>query len=405
MQTSFLNDSFLYCRDSSICVIPEACNLYMYVRAKRRSLDRKYLPNTLCLLRKFKMFFYVFSTVFLFTFGLIGTYGKNKEFSFIVRILVFLYLLFFSAIRFGIGTDYPHYEFYYHAIENGNTIYKFTEPIFYYLNFFCIRLELDFKVFIAICSVLTHVFFFRSVNKESFVYEVLLFYSLIYIQSYCLIRQMLACTISIYALKTKFPKWHLCLFWLIIAALIHYTFWMVVFLFVASKYLKFPILFVVCLSMVAFLSLYFTDFLRKMLVFSSSFLPIKLNEGYFQLIRRIGVVVLTRYVFMLLFLYLIAKLEKSNYIINILFFAIFLVEIIGTRMLIFASRFPQTFYAAFFLIFTKKNNAKISALLCKKYAVEKYAFIIMLLLTFFILYVQLLTGFHLNNVVPYQWIF
>lgn len=170
---------------------------------------------------------------------------------------------------------------------------------------------------------MTHFFFFRSVNKESFVYEVLLFYSLIYIQSYCLIRQMLACAISIYALKTKFSKWHLCLFWLIIAALIHYTFWMVVFLFVASKYLKFSISSVVCLSMVAFLLLYFTDFLRRMLVFSSSFLPIKLDEGYFQLMRRIGIVVLARYVFMLLFLYVIAKVEKTNSIINILFFCNF----------------------------------------------------------------------------------
>lgn len=282
---------------------------------------------------------------------------------------------------------------------------KFTEPIFYYLNFFVSDLNLDFKFFIAMCSVLTHFFFFRAVNKESFVYEILLFYSLIYIQSYCLIRQMLACTISIYALKTKFSKWYVCLFWLIIAALIHYTFWMVVLLFVVSKYLKFSILSIVCLSMIAFLLLYFTDFLRKMLVFSSNFLPVKLDEGYFQLMRRIGVVVLIRYVFMLLFLYVIAKVEKANSIINILFFAIFLVEIIGTRMLIFASRFPQSFYAVFFLIFTKKNNAKVSAMLCKKYVVEKYAFIISFLLTFFVLYVQLLTGFHLNNVVPYQWIF
>ena len=108
------------------------------------------------------MFFYIFSTLFIVIFGLFGGYSKNKEFAAFSRFFVFVWLFFFSAARYGIGTDYPHYEFYYDAIGNGNKIYKFSSPLYYCLNLICNFMQLDFKSFIVICSFLTCFFFFYS---------------------------------------------------------------------------------------------------------------------------------------------------------------------------------------------------------------------------------------------------
>lgn len=353
------------------------------------------------------MIFYINLFIFIFIFGFVGTFGKNKEFAFVCRRTVMLILFIVSAVRFGIGTDYQNYEILYKAISNGKEFYKFSEPAFYWLNNFLASNDLSFQVLIVICSAITVFFFDLSTNRKTFFYEVLLFYSLIYLQSYCLLRQMIACSISIYALKN--PKRSITFIFLIVAALFHKTFWCLFLLVYLSKFIKLSKIKIELLLLVLFFVIFCTNIVEITLQRLTSLFSISIGVGYFELQRRIGLVVFTRYIFMLLFwisLYgIIKKTDRKMRLFNTLLIALFLVEFIGGRLLIFAARFPQTFYVFFFIPFTKNNSVEINTLVKNKYKIRSSFFIESVCLIILVLFVQVGTGENLNHIVPYKSIF
>ena len=142
-----------------------------------------------------------------------------------------------------------------------------------------------------------------------------------------------------------------------------------------------------------------------MLSFFSRLLGFNIGEGYYSLSRHVGMVVSLRYLFMICFLYLYKKTSNHNSLFALLILGIFEAEIFGIRMLILAARLPQTFYVVFFLLFKKENWVSIKGDISKKYSLSKMFLYISIFLMYFVLYIQLTTGFKLNNVVPYQWIF
>ena len=286
------------------------------------------------------MLIYLFLNVLIIILGLYVSFGRNCLLSKISYIYSFVFLTFIAAIRFEIGVDYNHYEFFYYAIKKGASTYKYSEPVFYwFMRLFC-DAGFDFKVFISVASFLTILFFYKSTSKRTFFFEILLFYGLLYLQSYCLIRQMLACSISIYALKKKSDnKWY-CVFLLVLAALIHKSFWVIFVIYLVSFKLKICDKFIFSFLILFFVIVFFTPFVDNVLGYVLQFT----SSSYFVLMRKLGPVVFLRYIFMFLYLYLILKYANTN-LNKLMLISMFMFECLGTRILVFSSRMPQTFYA------------------------------------------------------------
>ena len=350
------------------------------------------------------MAFYLITNFIIIILGLIGSNSHDKCFSFICRSYLVFYLCFFASVRYGIGTDYHHYEYYYEAVKLGSKLVYNSSPLFLLLNKLCLLLKFDFKIFIFICSFITILYFTRSINNEVFIFEMLIFYGLIYIQSFCIIRQMMACTIVIYGMK-KEQQWTKEILLFILAALIHSSFWLIVLLYILSKVIKINISICNYIILISFVILYFTNIIQFILVKAASIIGIEMGAGYYILTRHLGPVVLLRYCFMLCYLYIYNKIKCEDYFLNLLIVVIFLAEFAGTRMPILAARLPQTFYVVFFMIFTPDNWNKLRVSMKKKYSLMKGALYSSIFLIYIVLYLQLTTGFKLNYVVPYTWIF
>lgn len=215
---------------------------------------------------------------------------------------------------------------------------------------------------------------------------------------------MIACSISIYALKNK--KRISTFVFLVLAALFHRTFWALFVMVYLSKFIKFTEIKMEMLLILLFIVICCTNIIEIILFKLALVFPISIGNGYFVFIRRIGPVVFIRYIFMFLFWVALYKMINNTTqflgLFNILFLSLFTLEFIGVRLLVFSSRFPQTFYAFFFIPFTEKTSYKIDSMICCKYNLHKFFLITSIALSLFILFVQLLTGEHLNNVLPYR---
>lgn len=290
--------------------------------------------------------FLFFHQHYCFFLGYYVSYGKDKGTAAFSYIFTFFILVFISSVRYGIGTDYPHYEFYYYAIENGAKIYKYTEPVFYWLIRGTLYFKLSFQYFIVVTSLLTTLFFFLSVSKKTFFFEILLYYGLIYLQAFCLIRQMLACTISIFAFKKYGDSKIKCAFLLIFSSLVHRTFWILLLVYFLSFIINIKDSKTTLIIITAFVLIYLTPVID--IVVTKILTMTKLESGdYFVLMHRIGPVVALRYLLMFFYLYLIKKFANTK-LNKLLMITLFVIEFSGTRILILASRLPQTLYSVFF---------------------------------------------------------
>lgn len=348
------------------------------------------------------MFFYIITTIVILLGGFYVSIGKNKPFVYMVRASIFLYLTFFSAARYDIGTDYAHYLVIFESIKKGAKIYAGTEPLFYYLIRFCTDNGFSFQIFVALCSIITNFFFLRATKNKTYFFQLIIYYTMYYVSSFCLLRQMMGLAFTVYAFsrceKNKFK----CLLFILLACLVHRFFWLVLLGYVLSWFIKFTTRQVSAIVIISFFVFVPTSLLTNIItkVLDSINFNVGLDNLFFA--TRIGPVVLIRYLYTLCFYIVFMHNRSQNYTLNFLFLAVCLSEIGGTKLIILATRLALCFYSAYFLmmsdetlahkLFTKTKRVNFSV------AITTFAFCLVFL-TFF---TSLLHEPHFNESMPYK---
>ena len=129
---------------------------------------------------------------------------RGKKFVNVYVGVVFLVLLFLSAFRYMIGTDYSTYTFAVLRIkDNFSFDWLNFEPGFILLNYLIGPFTQSGQLLIIVASVITLVLFFVSFKQSvSPTQSIFLFYSLfLYCMSFNLIRQFIAIGIAMVSLK------------------------------------------------------------------------------------------------------------------------------------------------------------------------------------------------------------
>ena len=139
-------------------------------------------------------------------------------------VLSFLPIFITSAIRYNVGTDYWFiYEKYFYYINEGTD--KFTEEGFNILNRIAYFIYADPAVMFAIVSLIIYVFIFLAIYQQSnhVCFSILVFFiSAIFFNSMNQIRQAIAMSIFLYAMKYIYQRRKLPYFlWMLFALTMH----------------------------------------------------------------------------------------------------------------------------------------------------------------------------------------
>ncbi len=149
-------------------------------------------------------------------------YSKAKDkFARVVLItLCFMSLFLPAAFRGGIGTDYFSYLHLYKRISLGQKIPQELGIVF--ISKILLFFHLPGHALIVTYSFLSILFVFLAIPKKYFYLGIPVYVLVFYLDSYCLLRQALACSIILYAYRKYCEgKNKVCFFWCIIAILNH----------------------------------------------------------------------------------------------------------------------------------------------------------------------------------------
>jgi len=121
------------------------------------------------------------------------------------RILCFMCLFVPAALRYGIGTDFPHYVALY--LNNFPPDMQRLEPGFVFLGHLSYRIGLTPQMFMALISGLTYALICFLMPKKYFSC-IILFYilSFLYLDSYAMVRQAFAMSIALCAFYSFYKK-------------------------------------------------------------------------------------------------------------------------------------------------------------------------------------------------------
>lgn len=124
-------------------------------------------------------------------------------------LILFLFLGFFSMLR-DVGTDLPMYRNIFNNADLGAEYFSGQEPGYLLLNVFFYKIGFNDFCFIALLSLATLFFVFKTIRAHSDTIDVGLaffaFVSLYYLQSFSLIRMYLVAAILLYCSKYLFEK-------------------------------------------------------------------------------------------------------------------------------------------------------------------------------------------------------
>lgn len=148
---------------------------------------------------------YFLVTIFLLTLSMNKSISLNVQKIF--KIILVLWLIYFSTFRDGLGEDYYQYII---RIQNNYTLSFFDEPAFTWISSWINRYNLSYIVFFFITSVLVVLFSILSLFKLPYPFFSILTFLIHfgggYIQSFNTIRQCVAVGFFIYAYKFIFEK-------------------------------------------------------------------------------------------------------------------------------------------------------------------------------------------------------
>jgi len=172
------------------------------------------------------MIFWLFFHLVIIFFGL-PTKINNRKFGKSLLIIVFVYIIAISSIRYDIGFDYGTYYRSIHPYID-NSVLDTWEPLNRLIFIFCARINCIPLVFV-VYSVLTYVIAFYSIykySKDAFI-GLLVYIAFFYLTTLSSIRQglalsiiLLATGIYIYGTKRRFLQFaSLC----VIASFFHYS--------------------------------------------------------------------------------------------------------------------------------------------------------------------------------------
>lgn len=178
------------------------------------------------------VYIFVFITSSLFSF--LYSKAKDKSARVIFLILCFMSLFIPAALRGGIGADYFSYLRIYKTISLGMKIHQeigilFISKILQFFNF-------SGHALIVTYSFLSILFIFLAIPRKDFYLGIPIYVLVFYLDSYCLLRQALACSIMLFAYRKYFEnKTKSFIFWSIIAVLNHKVMIIPIFLLFISK--------------------------------------------------------------------------------------------------------------------------------------------------------------------------
>lgn len=134
-----------------------------------------------------------FSVLFAY-FSVIINSKAVRRFFVITSMLI---LIIPASIRYGIGTDYFSYGRIYNNVKNGGEME--TEPFFWLINYIVTIFDGGLNWVLAISSLLVISFIYKSFTKETLVLGVFFSFLILYSDSFNLVRQVIAVSISLYA--------------------------------------------------------------------------------------------------------------------------------------------------------------------------------------------------------------
>ena len=222
-----------------------------------------------------------------------------------------------AALRYGIGIDYYNYLKIYYNIYHGYPVNQEVGIIFIsrILQFF----HLPGHALIVTYSFLTILFVFLAVPQKHFFLAIPIYVLYFYLDSYCLLRQALACAIMLYAIGYFFEgKKNRFLFWCIIAILNHKVaiiptvlvfFYQVI---PKGKGQHYTILFVIIFIALYFLRSLIVDFLMSVIVPLTPFARYaRSSYSTLQTEMGTGLGFLLKYICLGIVLYLICSSETK----------------------------------------------------------------------------------------------
>lgn len=264
------------------------------------------------------MFVYILTFVASSVGAFLYSFSKDKSARVIFLILTFLSLFLPAALRYGIGIDYYSYLKIYSNIYHGYKINQEIGIIFIsrILQFF----RLSGHALIVTYSFLTILFIFLAIPKKYFFLAIPVYVLYFYLDSYCLLRQALACAIMVYAIRLFFEgkKIRFC-FWCFIAILNHKVAIIPSLLVILFQILpkgkgqRYTILFAVCFVALYFIRSSIVDFLMLEVVPLTPFARYAQNSySTLQAELNTGLGFSLRYFCLGILLYLICIGETQN---------------------------------------------------------------------------------------------
>ena len=147
--------------------------------------------------------------------------SKNRNISFLFKIMTFLILFLPAALRYNVGADYAHYVKYIsQAFARGE--YDLYESAWIPLLYCMDRNNISLHFFFVVSSFLTLFCFFILTNKRTLFVAVPVYFSFAYLESYCLVRQGVAVAVFLVAIKFYLErKSFLCVIFAFISILFH----------------------------------------------------------------------------------------------------------------------------------------------------------------------------------------
>lgn len=163
---------------------------------------------------------YIFLLLSSSLFSFLYSKAKDKSARVIFLFLCFMSLFIPAAFRGGIGADYFSYLGIYKRISRGIDILQ--EPAIFYISKVLLFFNLPGHALIVTYSFLSIMFIFLAIPRKYFYIGIPVYVLIFYLDSYCLLRQALACSIMLFAYR-KYLEGNIrsYVFWAIIAVLNH----------------------------------------------------------------------------------------------------------------------------------------------------------------------------------------
>ena len=315
------------------------------------------------------MFIYIAIFILSSIFSYLYTISKDSSASFCFLVLCFLSIFLPAAFRYGIGADYFNYLTIYDQIALNKPIRQEIAILIYskILLFF----NLPGHALIVFYAFITYLFIFLAIPKKLFYLGIPIYILIFYLDSFCLLRQSLACAIMLYALR-YFIKKNYSLFLLLsfFSILNHKVMIIVLFIILFSQLLPTfgkGFLITSFLFLFIFLKLYLTkiiDIIMTNIVPLTMFARYAMNRyAVAEAESNTGMGFLLRIIILLLFLIIIYTPDKKRYRFGIMaifynFFSLFLSQKLYIFIRLVNSFSFNYVYLAFFSIASVNRVSK-----------------------------------------------